>query len=140
MTTALYILVVALAIVCILTTRTNSRLKKENSELVESYKRMEDTHRTDERIIENVRSSRDDYREKYQKEKKAADEYRSQKMLTVEISTMKEFNDRIRETVIMANKRLQGKTEKIEVEYPWNSNGESLQVRIEMHSNTKSKL
>jgi hypothetical protein len=70
-----------------------------------------------ENILNNVRSDRENWREKFKEEHKVAEEFRAYKRLTIDVSDMKSFRERLEETIAQANTKMKGRVTKIDITY-----------------------
>ena len=117
MITSLVILAAALFVACILQCVALKRQHKECEALKNDKHVLECKVGDQENILNNVRSDREDWREKYQKEHKDAEEFRAYKRLTIDVSDMKSFRERLEETIAQANTKMKGRVTKIDITY-----------------------
>ena len=114
MITSLVILAAALMVTVILLCVALSRQKKEC-----------EAQKNDKHVLEckvgdqenNVRSDRENWREKFKEEHKVAEEFRAYKRLTIDVSDMKSFRERLEETIAQANTKMKGRVTKIDITY-----------------------
>ena len=117
MTTSIIILLAALAISCLLLLNAVRKLHKECGLLKEDKRVLEHKVGEQENILRNVREDRENWREKYKKEHEVAEEFRAYKRLTIDVSDMKTFCERLEETIDQANKKMRGQITKIDITY-----------------------
>ena len=117
MITSLIILAAALMAAVILLCAALSRQKKECEALKNDKHTLECKVGDQENILNNVRSDREDWREKFKEEHKVAEEFRAYKRLTIDVSDMKSFRERLEETIAQANTKMKGRVTKIDITY-----------------------
>lgn len=94
-----------------------SRQKKECEALKNDKHVLECKVGDQEIILNNVRCDREDWREKFKEEHKVAEEFRAYKRLTIDVSDMKSFRERLEETIAQANTKMKGRVTKIDITY-----------------------
>ena len=114
---SLVILAAALMVAVILLCVALSRQKKECDALKNDKHVLECKVGDQENILNNVRSDREDWREKYKKEHEVAEEFRAYKRLTIDVGSMQDFRNRLEETIDQANKKMRGQITKIDITY-----------------------
>ena len=117
MITSLVILAAALMVAVILLCVALSRQKKECDALKNDKHVLECKVGDQENILNNVRSDRENWREKFKEEHKVAEEFRAYKRLTIDVSDMKSFRERLEETIAQANTKMKGRVTKIDITY-----------------------
>lgn len=117
MITSLVILSATLFVACILQCVALTRQHKECEALKNDKHVLECKVGDQENILSNVRRDREDWREKYQKEHKDAEEFRAYKRLTIDVSDMRSFRERLEETIAQANEKMKGRVTKIDITY-----------------------
>jgi len=111
MMTSLVILAAVLMAAVISLCAALSRQKKECDALKKDKHALECKVGDQENILSNVRRDREDWREKYKKEYKDAEEFRAYKR------DMKSFRERLEETIAQANTKMKGRVTKIDITY-----------------------
>ena len=94
-----------------------SRQKKEYNALKNDKHTLECKVDDQENFLNDFRRDHNDLREKFKEEHKVAEEFRAYKRLTIDVSDMKSFRERLEETIAQANTKMKGHVTKIDITY-----------------------